>query len=289
MRVVETVEEMMGLSRKVKRPSGLVPTMGYLHEGHLSLVRRARKENETLIVSVFVNPAQFGPQEDLDTYPRDLKRDLALLETEGTDVVFAPSVEEMYPTGYDTWVEVGKLAQRLEGAARPGHFRGVATVVAKLFNIVEPDVAVFGQKDAQQALVIKEMVEQLNFPVRLLLSPTVREEDGLAASSRNSYLSPEERALATGLYRSLLFGKELMVKGERSSGVVAESVRNHLLRKGIEQIDYVELLNARDLSDLNLIQGKVILAAAVRIGKTRLIDNLVLQVEERRVVEAMLF
>jgi len=274
MRVVETVEGMAALARQVRRPSGLVPTMGYLHQGHLSLVARARKENETLIVSVFVNPAQFGPREDLDTYPRDLKRDMALLEAEGTDIVFAPSLEEMYPPGYDTWVEVERLTQRLEGASRPGHFRGVATVVAKLFNIVRPDRAYFGQKDGQQAAVIRRMAADLNMGLQVVVLPTVREPDGLAMSSRNVYLTPEQRRAAPVLYRALTHARDLWQHGERDGERLRQEVRRILEGEPlVMNVDYVSVADAETLEELDTVDRPAMLSLAVRIGRTRLIDN----------------
>ena len=277
MKVVETVEEMVALSRQVRRPSGLVPTMGYLHQGHLSLVARARKDNETLIVSVFVNPAQFGPQEDLGSYPRDLKRDLALLEAEGTDIVFTPSPEEVYPPGYDTWVEVERLTQRLEGMARPGHFRGVATVVAKLFNIVRPDRAYFGQKDGQQAVVIRRMAADLNMGVQVVVLPTVREPDGLAMSSRNVYLTPEQRRAAPVLYRALGHARDLWQCGERGAERLRQEVRCILEGEPlVERVDYVSVADADTLEELDTVDRPAMLSLAARIGRTRLIDNILL-------------
>ena len=277
MKVVETVEEMVALSRQVRRPSGLVPTMGYLHQGHLSLVARARKDNETLIVSVFVNPAQFGPQEDLGSYPRDLKRDLALLEAEGTDIVFTPSPEEVYPPGYDTWVEVERLTQRLEGMARPGHFRGVATVVAKLFNIVRPDRAYFGQKDGQQAVVIRRMAADLNMGVQVVVLPTVREPDGLAMSSRNVYLNPQQRRAAPVLYRALGHARDLWQCGERGAERLRQEVRCILEGEPlVERVDYVSVADADTLEELDTVDRPAMLSLAARIGRTRLIDNILL-------------
>ena len=278
MKVITTVAEMAKLSREAKRPLGLVPTMGYLHRGHLSLVDYARKENQTLVVSVFVNPTQFGPQEDLAAYPRDMERDMALLEERGTDVVFAPPVEEMYPPGYDTWVEVDRLARRLEGEARPGHFRGVATVVAKLFNIVRPDRAYFGQKDGQQAAVIGRMASDLNMGVQVVVLPTVREPDGLAMSSRNIYLTPEQRKAAPSLYRALSRVRELWQGGERDAERLRREARAMLEAEPlVEAIDYVSVADAETLEELDTVDRPAMVSLAARMGRARLIDNVVLR------------
>jgi pantoate--beta-alanine ligase len=255
-----------------------VPTMGALHTGHKSCIDIARGEGDLLVVSLFVNPTQFGPSEDFDAYPRPLERDIALLTQWGCDAVFAPSVTEMYERAQSVWVDVEALTGCLCGLNRPGHFRGVATVVTKLFNIVEPDVAVFGQKDAQQALIIRELARQLNMPVSIKLSPIVREADGLAISSRNQYLSGAERPAAAGLYRSLECGRDLLKSGERSRQAVVHSVRRSLTGSGIQDVEYVELLHADDLSAVDPVAGRVLLAVAARIGATRLIDNMVLEV-----------
>ena len=278
MKVITTVAEMAKLSREAKRPLGLVPTMGYLHRGHLSLVDYARKENQTLVVSVFVNPTQFGPQEDLAAYPRDMERDMALLEGGGTDVVFAPPVEEMYPPGYDTWVEVDRLARRLEGEARPGHFRGVATVVAKLFNIARPDRAYFGQKDGQQAAVIGRMASDLNMGVQVVVLPTVREPDGLAMSSRNIYLTPEQRKAAPSLYRALSRVRELWQGGERDAERLRREARAMLEAEPlVEAIDYVSVADAETLEELDTVDRPAMVSLAARMGRARLIDNVVLR------------
>jgi len=278
VKVITTVAEMAKLSREAKRPLGLVPTMGYLHRGHLSLVDYARKENQTLVVSVFVNPTQFGPQEDLAAYPRDMERDMALLEERGTDVVFAPPVEEMYPPGYDTWVEVDRLARRLEGEARPGHFRGVATVVAKLFNIARPDRAYFGQKDGQQAAVIGRMASDLNMGVQVVVLPTVREPDGLAMSSRNIYLTPEQRKAAPSLYRALSRVRELWQGGERDAERLRREARAMLEAEPlVEAIDYVSVADAETLEELDTVDRPAMVSLAARMGRARLIDNVVLR------------
>lgn len=280
MRLVQTVAEMKSIVRELHKQNksiGFVPTMGYLHEGHLSLVRRARAENDVVIVSIFVNPTQFGPNEDFDRYPRDLERDLRLLEPLGVNYVFHPSVEEMYPSNYSVYVEEVSLSRYLCGASRPGHFRGVCTVVTKLFNIVKPTKAYFGQKDAQQFRILKRMVENLNMDVEMIELPIVRESDGLAMSSRNVYLSPEERKEATRLYKALKRAEELIEKGEREVPVIkAEMMKvlNHPLLK----IDYVEIVNEATLEPIERIDGKVLIALAVFVGKARLIDNTIIEV-----------
>ncbi len=274
MKVIDTVAKMRKARRLVSDPVGLVPTMGYLHEGHLSLVRLARKENSLVVVSIFVNPTQFGPSEDLSSYPRDMARDLRLLEQEGTDLVFAPSAEEVYTKGFNTWVDVEQVTNRLEGASRPGHFRGVATVVAKLFNIVQPDRAYFGQKDAQQAVVIKKMVTELNMDIDIVLGTTIREKDGLALSSRNSYLNPEERQAATVLYKALTQAKKLWQQGETNADTIRREMRLLIQQEPLAQQDYVSIADASTLEELSVIDHPTLALLAVRIGKTRLIDNM---------------
>jgi len=277
MQVVTTVAEMRRLRLQMAGSVGLVPTMGYLHEGHLSLVRRARADNQHVVVTIFVNPTQFGPQEDYQHYPRDPERDLRLLEQEGADVVFMPSVEEMYPPGFDAWVEVGEaLTGRLEGAARPGHFRGVTTVVAKLFEIVQAQRAYFGQKDGQQLAVIRKMVADLNMGVEIVGLPTVREPDGLAMSSRNVYLSPEERRAATILWRSLGRARELFDGGERRAEVIRGEMRAVLASEPLARVEYVSVADAETLAELEAIEGPAMVSLAVRIGATRLIDNVII-------------
>lgn len=276
LRVARRVAEMRALRKELSEPVGFVPTMGALHEGHLALVRRARSENESVIVSIFVNPTQFGPQEDFDIYPRDLERDLKLLEGEGVDVVFAPEAEEMYPPGFSTWVEVEKLTERLEGACRPGHFRGVATVVAKLFNITSPTRAYFGQKDAQQALVLKRMVADLNFDLELIVVPTVREPDGLAMSSRNAYLTPEERQSATILWRALSEAKKLWEGGERDAERIRRRMKELIQSEPRAKLEYVSVADAESLEELSEIDRPALVSLAVRLGRARLIDNITL-------------
>jgi pantoate--beta-alanine ligase len=255
---------------------GLVPTMGYLHEGHLSLIRQAREECERVAVSIFVNPTQFGPKEDLAKYPRDLERDIKLIEPY-TDLLWTPTPEIMYPEGYQTWVEVEAVTRPLEGAMRPGHFRGVTTVVAKLFNGVQPDKAYFGQKDAQQTAVIRQMVRDLNFPVEIVVCPIVREPDGLALSSRNVYLDTQQRQAAKVLSRSLREAKEAYDSGERDAGMLRQIVKDVLASEPLAEVQYVSCANYETLEELDTVDGKALLSMAVFIGKTRLIDNLVLE------------
>ncbi len=276
MIVIETIPDMTYLRLNLKEPVGFVPTMGYLHEGHMSLVRQARAENKTVIVSIYVNPTQFGPKEDLSRYPRDLARDLVMLEKEGTDVVFFPSDKEMYPAGYDTWVTVDNLTKPLEGDSRPTHFRGVTTIVAKLFNIVRPTSAYFGQKDAQQALVIKKMTKDLNMNLKVVVCPTIREPDGLAKSSRNVYLNPEQRKAAPVLHKSLLVVKDLFAIGERDSAVILEQMTATIQKEPLVKIDYISIADPETLAELKTINKSALVSMAVRFGKTRLIDNIIL-------------
>jgi len=275
MKVLKTVSEIKQLRRKLPAPVGFVPTMGYLHEGHLVLVRQARAENSSVVVSIFVNPTQFGPQEDFKKYPRDPKRDLALLEKEKVDVVFMPSVDEMYPPGFNGWVEVGKIAERLEGASRPGHFRGVATVVARLFDLVQPDRAYFGQKDAQQLLVVKKMVADLNMKLEVVAVPTVREPDGLAMSSRNTYLSPEERKAAVVLYQALTLAQRLCSQGEKGAKAIRRQMAELIQKQPLAEIDYISIADAETLGELDRVKPPALVSLAVKIGRTRLIDNVV--------------
>lgn len=276
MRKITSLEELRSARLSLDGTVGFVPTMGYLHEGHLSLIRRAREECRHVVVSIFVNPTQFGPNEDLARYPRDLERDLSLIEPLGVDVVWTPTAEEMYPQGYQTWVEVEAMTRPLEGAMRPGHFRGVTTVVAKLFNAVQPHKAYFGQKDAQQAAVIRRMTLDLNFPIEIVVCPTVREADGLAMSSRNVYLSPEQRQAATVLFRSLSAAKELYDAGERNAEKLRKKMMEVLAAEPLAEVQYVSCADYDTLEELSEITGKALLSMAVFIGKTRLIDNFVL-------------
>jgi pantoate--beta-alanine ligase len=256
---------------------GLVPTMGALHEGHLSLVRAARAKVDVVAASIFVNPTQFGPNEDFTRYPRNLDTDCALLEREGVDVVFAPSAEEMYPIAAVTWVTVEGLSDRLCGKSRPGHFRGVATVVAKLFNIVEPDVAFFGQKDAAQVAVIKRMVRDLNFPVAIEVCPIVRESDGLALSSRNAYLSPDERKMALVLHASLQRAQKVFESGERDSARLVSEAQKAFVWQPAARLDYFEIVDPDDLEPITTVNQRSLVAVAAFVGNTRLIDNILLE------------
>ena len=277
MQIARTIDELRRLRRPLSGPVGLVPTMGYLHQGHLSLVRRAREENSAVVVSIFVNYTQFGAGEDFGSYPRDLDRDLGLLEKEGTDIVFVPSDDEMYPPGFDSWVEVEKLSQRLEGASRPGHFRGVATVCAKLFNIVQPDRAYFGQKDAQQVMVLRRMAVDLNMALEIVVAPTVRESDGLAVSSRNIYLNAGERRAAVVLFGALSLARELWRDGEEDADRVRRRMTELIGKEPLAQIDYVSIADAATLEELERIDRPALASLAVRIGRARLIDNVLLE------------
>ncbi len=276
MRCVITLTDLRAARLLLSGRVGLVPTMGYLHEGHLSLVRRAREESDQVVVSIFVNPTQFGPREDLSKYPRDLDRDLSLLEPLGVDLVWIPTAEIMYPPGFQTWVEVEGITQPLEGSMRPGHFRGVTTVVAKLFNAVQPHKAYFGQKDAQQAAVIRRMTRDLNFPLEIVVCPIVREPDGLAMSSRNVYLDPEQRQAATVLSRSLKAAREAYEDGERDAEKIRGKMKEVLASEPLAQVQYVSCADYDTLEELETVTGKALLSMAVFMGKTRLIDNIVL-------------
>jgi len=277
MEVIGSIAEMRRFRQQLTEPVGFVPTMGFLHEGHLSLVRQARTEDSSVIVSIFVNPAQFGPREDFDKYPRNTERDLALLEEVGTDVVFMPSVAEIYPDQFDSSVEVGRLTQRLEGAAHPGHFSGVTTVVAKLFNIVQPARAYFGQKDAQQAVIIRKMAADLDMNLEVVTLPTVREPDGLAMSSRNTHLNPQERKAAKVLYQALSLAQELWSQGETDAGKLRRQMVDLIRREPLATIDYVSVADAETLDELDRVQPLALVSIAVKIGRTRLIDNIVLE------------
>jgi pantoate--beta-alanine ligase len=281
MRTVRTVTGLRELLTPDRRPGhriGLVPTMGSFHDGHLSLMRRAREEAEVVVVSLFVNPAQFAPGEDFEAYPRDEERDGRLAEDEGVDVLFAPLLDEVYPDGFDTTVTVGRITEMLEGdEAQRGaeHFQGVATVVTKLFNMVGPDVAYFGQKDAQQALVIRKLVRDLDIPVEIAVCPTIRDPDGLALSSRNAYLSPEERERALSLSRALRAAEATVAEGTVDAAAVVAAAKAELDRAGIEP-DYLQLRSATDLSPVERVNGSALLAVAARVGRARLIDNAIL-------------
>jgi len=276
MRTVITLLDLHTTRLPFSGTVGLVPTMGYLHDGHLSLIRRAREECEHVVVSIFVNPTQFGPSEDLSKYPRDMDRDLKLIEPLGADLVWVPTAESMYPQGYQTWVEVEEMTNPLEGAMRPGHFKGVTTIVAKLFNAVQPHKAYFGQKDAQQVAVIRQMTRDLNFPIEIVVCPIVREPDGLAMSSRNVYLNPDQRKAATVLFRALSAAKEVYEKGERDAGMLRQIMTEVLASEALVQVQYVSCADYDTLEELDTIKEKALLSMAVFLGKTRLIDNLVL-------------
>jgi len=283
MRVITKVKEMQKVADELRKEGkiiGVVPTMGYLHEGHLSLIRIAKEKSDVVITTIFVNPLQFAPNEDYDKYPRDLERDVKLAQSAGCDIIFHPSVEEMYPENFLTYVEVEKLTKVLEGEFRPTHFRGVTTVVAKLFNITKPHIAVFGQKDAQQALIIKQMVRDLNFDIEIIVAPIVRESDGLAMSSRNVYLSESERKDATVLYQSLKLAEKLIEESERNSGVIISKMEELIKSKPTAKIDYIAIVDPNTLEKVeNLSEGKeYLIALAVRIGSTRLIDNTLVKI-----------
>ena len=274
MKTIEKIDAFRAGAARLARPIGLVPTMGALHDGHMSLVRRAREENATAVVSIFVNPAQFGPGEDFTAYPRDMDADLARLEEAGVDVVFAPSADEIYPDGFDTHIDVGRIAERLEGEARPGHFRGVATVVCKLLSIVRPDRVYFGSKDAQQGLVIQRLNTDLGLGADIVMCPTVREPDGLALSSRNAYLDAEERKAATVLYRALSLARSI---GGGSAEAVRSAMLDVLSAEPLASVDYVSVADAATLEELDTIDRPALVSLAVRIGSTRLIDNIVIE------------
>jgi len=268
---------MRNLRPQLTEPVGFVPTMGYFHEGHLSLVRQASKENPSVVVSIFVNPTQFGPSEDFKDYPRDLKRDLELLQN--VDIAFVPSEKEMYPlaNGFSSWIDVGSITQRLEGASRPGHFRGVTTICAKLFNITQPTRAYFGQKDAQQAVVIKKMVSDLNMNLEIIVVPTVRENDGLAMSSRNIYLNAEERQAAIVLFKALSLARHLWQSGEKDANKIRHQMTSLIQKEPLARIDYVSIADANTLEELDVIDRPALASLAITIGKTRLIDNIILK------------
>jgi len=275
MRTVFTLVDLRSARLPFLGTVGFVPTMGYLHDGHLALIRRAREECEYVVVSIFVNPTQFGANEDLSKYPRDLERDLHLIEPY-TDLVWTPSAEVMYPQGYQTWVEVEAVTRPLEGEMRPGHFKGVTTIVAKLFNAVQPHKAYFGQKDAQQVAVIRQMVRDLNIPVEIVVCPTTREADGLAMSSRNVYLDPEQRKAATVLFRSLSAAKDAYEQGERDAEKLRQITKDILASEPLAEMQYVSCADYDTLEELDTVKGKALLSMAVFFGKTRLIDNFVL-------------
>lgn len=278
MKIVKTIQEMQALSEDLRKEKriGFVPTMGYLHEGHLSLVRKARELGDIVVVSIFVNPIQFGPTEDLSKYPRDFQKDATLLEEEKTDIIFFPDSKEVYPEGYSTYIQVKELENYLCGKARTGHFTGVATVVAKLFNIVKPHFAVFGQKDYQQLRIIEKMVKDLNMDIEIVPYPTVREKDGLAMSSRNTYLNPAEREKAPLIYASIKKVEELFKKGQRKASTLRDEAMKVLRSKDGVDIEYISICNPDTLIEVDQVKNKALLAIACRVGKTRLIDNIIL-------------
>ncbi|MCH8062640.1 MAG: pantoate--beta-alanine ligase [Chloroflexi bacterium] len=276
MKIIETVDEFRQAYALAKKPLGLAPTMGFLHEGHLSLVKRAREDNATVAVSIFVNPSQFGPNEDYGAYPRDMESDLRKLEEAGVDLVFAPDAAEMYPDGFDTYVDVGSIAERLEGGHRPGHFRGVATVVCKLLTIVRPDRVYFGQKDAQQCLVIKRLSRDLNLGAEVIVCPTVREADGLAMSSRNVNLNAEEREAARVLFKSLQLAEYMFFSGIKDANELRRQMRHTIEEEPLAKIDYVSVADGDTLRELDVAASPALVSVAVNFGKTRLIDNITL-------------
>ncbi len=281
MKIIKKINEMKSISRKIKNEGekiGFVPTMGALHEGHLKLVDTAKKYTDFIIASIFVNPLQFGASEDLRSYPKDIHYDAKLLENRGTNILFTPSDKEMYPEEYDTSIELPKLSSALCGATRPTHFKGVCTVVCKLFNIVAPNIAIFGEKDAQQLIILKKMVADLNFGIKILAVPTARESDGLAISSRNIYLSSQERKDAPVIYQSLMLAKKLIENRERNAKKIKDEIRNAISDKLTAKIDYIDIVNKKDLTQVNILEGEILIAIAVWFGKARLIDNITLRI-----------
>jgi pantoate--beta-alanine ligase len=277
MEIIKTIVDFRKVRLSLTEPVGLVPTMGYLHEGHMSLIRQAKMDNSSVVVSIFVNPMQFGADEDLDRYPRNLERDLSQLQKEGVDAVFVPSTAEMYPIHFSSRVEVDNITQRLEGASRPEHFRGVTTVVVKLFNIIQPTRAYFGQKDSQQAIVISKMVADLNMNLIIITLPTVREPDGLALSSRNSYLNRRERKAALVLSQSLMLAKKLWQQGERDTKTLHWEMVRLIRKEPLAAIDYISIADPKTLMEREEVKPPTLVSLAVKIGKTRLIDNVVLE------------
>ena len=278
MKIIRSIKKMTVFSEKLHskgKTIGFVPTMGALHKGHLSLIRQAHKENDIVVVSIFVNPIQFGPKEDYRRYPRNRRLDAQLCRGEGADVIFFPDIEQMYPANFKTHVFVSDLSDVLCGKFRPGHFKGVATVVTKLFNIVRPDIAYFGQKDAQQAIIIKKLASDLNIPIRIKVMPTVCERDGLAMSSRNAYLNKEERQDAAALYQALILAKNLIKRGEAGSSGIIRKMRRLINKKKSACIQYISIVKHKDLKPIDKIRGKVLIALSVWIGRTRLIDNII--------------
>ena len=282
MKLIRKIKQMSLFSREAMlrgKSIGIVPTMGALHEGHLSLIRCARKENDIVVLSIFVNPIQFGPKEDLSKYPRNLKQDALLSKKTGVDIIFYPNAKEMYPDNYKTYVAVEGLSDKLCGKFRPGHFKGVATVVIKLFNIVSPNIAYFGQKDAQQSIIIQKMARDLNLPVKIKVIPTVREIDGLAMSSRNAYLSPLERKEALVLYLALRLAKKLIKQGNKNSADIIRKMKQMIEKNKAAKVQYIALVDLSGLNPKNIIKGNILIALAVWVGKTRLIDNTIIRVK----------
>ena len=280
MKLIDSISRMTTLVKILKKEGksiGFVPTMGYLHEGHMSMVKAAKKHTDVVVLSIFVNPLQFGPKEDFKKYPRDIKHDETLAGDAGVDIIFCPSTDEMYPEGYATYVNVENFTDKLCGVSRPGHFKGVATVVAKLLNIVKPDVAYFGQKDAQQMIVIRKMVKDLNMDIEIKAMPIIRETDGLAMSSRNIYLSEDERREALVLNRSLDKAQALIAAGEKDSARIVKAMKELISRNPLVKIDYVSIVDTKDLIELSDISGEALVAVAAFVGKTRLIDNIIVR------------
>jgi pantoate--beta-alanine ligase len=283
MKILKTIQEMKEVSAELKSSGlsiGFVPTMGSLHEGHLSLVRRSIIQADHTVVSIFVNPTQFGPGEDFKRYPRDLKKDLEILEKEGVDFVFAPEAKEMYPDGYKTYVEVHELQDKLCGRSRPGHFRGVCTIVLKLFHIIKPDLSFFGQKDAQQAIILKKMIKDLDMDGKIEVLPIVRNKEGIALSSRNEYLSLEERKAALCLSKSLKKARSMIEKGERDTEKIIQGMKEVIAEEPLARIDYVEIVEMKELDPFPRIRGETLIALAVFVGKARLIDNTIVRIKE---------
>lgn len=281
MKIIRSPKRMQKICIRLKQKGkiiGFVPTMGYLHQGHLSLMRIAKKKSDVLVVSIFVNPTQFGPKEDFKRYPRDFERDKRLLKKIGCDFLFCPKIKDMYPFGYKTYVEVCDLTKVLEGVSRPGHFKGVTTIVAKLFNIVQPDIAVFGQKDFQQAVILKKMVDDLNYSIKIIVAPTVREKNGLALSSRNLYLSSEQRKQAKVLYRALRLARDMIKRGERDANKIVSKMKALINKQPLAQVDYIAITDANSLEPLNKLRGETLISLTVRFGNTRLIDNIKIKV-----------
>lgn len=276
MKTVELISDLIQARQGLDAPLGFVPTMGFLHQGHLALVKQAKMECASVVVSIFVNPAQFAPDEDLETYPRDIPKDLAMLEAEGVDLVWLPTPEIIYSQGFQTWVDVEEITQPLEGGMRPGHFRGVTTIVTKLFNAVQPQKAYFGQKDAQQVTVIQQMTRDLNFPIEIVVVPTAREKDGLALSSRNAYLNPEQRQAAAVLYRALQAANTAYQDGERNGARLRKTMEETIQAEPLAEIEYVSCADRLTLQELHTLTQGALLSMAVMLGKTRLIDNWVL-------------